>query len=206
MGLPADSVKRGADVAAVLLSLPVTLPLGAVIALAVAVDSRGPVLFRHRRYGRGGRRFGLVKFRTMRHGSHEAMLDGTRPGVQHAWEWAEPLKQADDPRVTRVGRFLRRSSLDELPQLWNVLRGEMSLVGPRPIPLSERRIYGKGFGVYCRVRPGLTGLWQVSGRSDLPYAERVRLDTAYVRGRSLRNDGQLLLRTVPAVLRRRGAY
>ena len=206
IGVLPETGKRVVDVSLVLLSLPVVLPLGVVIAVLIRLDSRGPVFFSHPRYGRGGRRFRMLKFRTMRVDAAEAVLDPRRPGLQHAWEWAAAPKSRNDPRVTRVGRWLRRASLDELPQVWDVLRGKMSLVGPRPVPVSERRIYGRGFGVYCRVRPGMTGLWQVSGRSDLTYGERIALDLRYIRTRSFGGDLRLLARTVAVVLRRRGAY
>ena len=206
IGLLPETSKRIMDVALCALMLPVLLPLTAVLAVWIRLDSPGPVFFSHPRYGRGGRRFRMLKFRTMRADAAEAVLDNLRPGQQHAWEWAAPAKTRDDPRITQAGRWLRRLSLDELPQIWNVMRGDMSLVGPRPVPVSERRVYGRGFAVYCRVRPGMTGLWQVSGRSDLTYAQRVALDGRYVRGRSIRGDLQLLWRTLGVVVRRRGAY
>ncbi len=201
-----DPAKRTFDVAAVLVTAPVLLPAMALIAVLIRLDSKGPALFYQRRYGRGGRKFTLIKFRTMDADAHEALADHLDANTQHAFEWAERRKLRDDPRVTRVGRLLRRTSLDELPQVFNVLRGDMSLVGPRPLPLSERRTYGKAFALYCRVTPGLTGLWQVSGRSDLPYAKRVELDTFYIRQRSWRLDGSILRRTVGAVWSKRGAY
>ncbi len=177
---------------------PLWLPVAAAIAVAVKANSPGPVLFAQHRYTRGGRRFVLLKFRTMQ---AAAPAD---PVADPAWSFAHKLRR--DPRVTPVGRWLRRSSLDELPQLWNVLLGEMTLVGPRPLPVAERGVYGRAFARYCRVKPGLTGLWQVSGRSDLPYAAKARLDTRYVRNRSWRLDAWILLRTLRAVVTGRGAY
>lgn len=190
--------KRAFDLLAVLGTLPLWLPLAAAIAAAVALTSPGPVFFVQRRYTRGGRRFVLLKFRTM------VAVAPADPVADPAWSYAHKLRR--DPRVTPLGRWLRRSSLDELPQLWNVIAGDMSLVGPRPLPVAERGEYGRAFARYCRVTPGLTGLWQVSGRSDLPYAAKARLDTRYVRNRSWRLDAWILARTARAVLTGRGAY
>ncbi len=201
-----DTLKRALDIGAVVLTLPVTLPVLAVIGLLVKWSSPGPVLFVQRRYGRGGRKFTLVKFRTMTEDAHETLYDHLDRSFVDADQWARNRKLRHDPRVTRVGRWLRKLSLDELPQLWNVLRGEMSLVGPRPLPVCERHLYGRSFSVYCRVRPGLTGLWQVSGRSDLPYERKAELDTEYVRRRGLALDALLLCRTLGVVVRGRGAY
>ena len=201
-----DWGKRLLDVAAVVATLPITLPLLGVLALAIRLDSRGPALFRQRRFGRGGREFTLLKFRTMVQDAQGVLEGHLAANEQHRWEWAETQKLRKDPRITRVGRVLRKFSLDELPQLLNVLRGDMSLVGPRPIIDEELERYGSAIDVYHQVRPGLTGLWQVSGRNDLTYEQRVRLDVQYVRTRSFRGDLRLLLRTPRAVLRGRGAY
>ncbi len=198
--------KRLFDVLAASLLLIVTLPLAAAIALAVFLESGGPVFFVHPRLGKGGGFFRLWKFRSMWAGA-DAMLD--RHLAQHPdlrREWRQTRKLKNDARITRVGRWLRRSSLDELPQLWNVLRGSMSLVGPRPIVLEEAAQYGRALQQYERVQPGLTGLWQVSGRTDLSYRRRVDLDTQYIRQWSLALDLKILCQTVPAVLRRHGAY
>ena len=173
--------------------------------LAVRLESSGPAIFRQRRYGRGGRAFTILKLRTMRnHDEPNAVVFWAGEVIGHPS--TEPVKSRHDPRHTRLGRLLRRSSLDELPQLINVLRGEMSLVGPRPIPLIERECYGKAFATYCRATPGLTGLWQVSGRNTLPYRRRVALDLHYVRCRSVGRDLRILARTVGAVVTCRGAY
>jgi lipopolysaccharide/colanic/teichoic acid biosynthesis glycosyltransferase len=178
-------------------------PLLAVIAAYVKLDSPGPVLYRRRVLGRGGQAFDAFKIRTMRVDG-DAMLAGC-PDLLAELEETHKIK--DDPRVTRVGRWLRAYSLDELTQLINVLRGEMSLVGPRMISPAERERYGPEDRVVLSVRPGLTGLWQVSGRADLPYSERVRMDVRYVEDFSIRRDLEILfLRTLPAVVRRRGAY
>lgn len=197
--------KRALDLlgAGALLLLLSPLMLG--IAWLVRRDG-GPALFAHRRVGRGGQSFGCLKFRSMVVDSQarlEALL-ASDPAARAEWEATRKLRQ--DPRVTRVGRFLRATSLDELPQLINVLRGEMSLVGPRPVLQSELDdFYGAAALHYITVRPGITGLWQVSGRSDTSYAQRVALDMAYVAAPSLRRDIAILLRTPLAVLSRRGA-
>lgn len=195
--------RRAAELVAVTLAIPVLVPLLVMIAIAVATTSRGPVLYRQRRVGLGGHEFEILKFRTMRADADQqaAALFADRNDA------AGPLhKLYDDPRVTRVGRGLRRLSLDELPQLWNVLTGTMALVGPRPaLPHEVARFSPRDHGRH-RVRPGMTGLAQVSGRSDLSWEEAVDLDLDYVARRSLGLDLGILLRTLPAVLRGRGAY
>ena len=187
-----------------LLGLIMLAPLMLFIALLIKRDG-GPVLFRHTRIGEAGQPFACLKFRTMVQDS-EAMLQHqllTDPAA--AAEWRETHKLRNDSRITGVGRFLRATSLDELPQLLNVLRFEMSLVGPRPIVEAELPRYGRRIASYYRVRPGLTGLWQVSGRTATSYVRRVRLDTYYVENWSLWMDLVILMRTIPAVLSRRGA-
>ncbi len=205
--LPVLQFKRAFDAIGAMLLLLVALPVLLLIALAVATDG-GPVFYGHRRVGRGGRSFACLKFRTMRPDADEVLASLLARDEQAALEWAIRRKLRDDPRVTRIGRLLRVSSLDELPQLINVLRGEMSLVGPRPVVQAELDQYytGAAAASYLSVRPGLTGLWQVSGRSDVDYDERVALDCAYVRELSLGGDVRLLVRTVGALFRRVGAY
>ena len=197
--------KRTFDIAFSGFLLLLLLPVLLMIALAVRADG-GPVFFAHRRVGRGGAEFPCLKFRTMRVDADrvlEAMLR-ERPALRPEWEATQKLRH--DPRVTRVGRLLRITSLDELPQLLNVLRGEMSLVGPRPVLRSElEQFYGPAASAYLSVRPGITGPWQVSGRSDVGYDRRVALDQAYAQNLSLRRDLVILWRTVGAVLRCRGA-
>lgn len=184
--------------------LVVLAPVFAVIAAVVALDG-GPVLYAHRRVGTGGRRFGCLKFRSMVRDSDVALHRLLAADPAAAAEWADRQKLSRDPRVTAVGRFLRSTSLDELPQLINILRLEMSFVGPRPIVEAEVPRYRDAIKYYYEARPGLTGLWQVSGRSDTGYAERVMLDTRYVQTWSLGQDLRILAQTVPAVLARRGA-
>jgi lipopolysaccharide/colanic/teichoic acid biosynthesis glycosyltransferase len=198
--------KRWLDLGLTLATLPLWLPLYVLIALAIRRDSPGPAIFKQQRYGHSGRVYEILKFRTMVEDAQESLEDHLLANQQHFWEWAETAKLRNDPRRTRVGRWLRRTSLDELPQLINVLKGEMSLVGPRPIPLAERERYGQAFTTYCKVQPGMTGLWQISGRNDLPYEKRIALDQRYVRTRSIPSDLRILWRTPGAVLSRRGAY
>jgi exopolysaccharide biosynthesis polyprenyl glycosylphosphotransferase len=198
------TVKRAIDLVASSLGLLVLSPLLAAIAIAVKVDSKGPIFFRQRRHGRGGSEFKIVKFRTM-----VADAEAQRLAMAHLneMEGAGPLfKMANDPRITKVGAFLRKTSLDELPQLWNVLRGEMSLVGPRPFVVHESEQITGWAGRRLDTTPGITGLWQVLGRNDIPFDEMVKLDYVYVTNWSLWWDIKILLRTVPTVLGRKGAY
>lgn len=198
--------KRTMDIALVLVSVPLWVPVVALITLAIRIDSKGPAMYRQQRYGQGGQVFTILKFRTMRIGADEELDAHLAACGLRSAEWALTAKLREDPRQTRVGRILRRMSLDELPQVVNVLKGDMSLVGPRPIPVVERERYGPAFDVYARVLPGLTGLWQVSGRNDLPYTKRIELDQRYVQTCSFWGDIVLMFRTVGAVLSRRGAY
>ena len=199
-------LKRALDLfgAAVLL-LALAVPL-CLIALLVRADG-GPALFAHRRVGRGGASFDCLKFRTMVPDAEARLAALLESDPAARAEWQATRKLRNDPRITWIGRFLRASSLDELPQLINVLRGEMSLVGPRPVPAAElAACYGAAAEHYRSVRPGITGPWQVSGRNDTSYAQRVALDVAYATRPSLREDLRILLRTPAAVLLRRGAY
>ncbi len=200
------ALKRLLDVAAVLLAAVVVVPTVLLLALAVKLDTAGPAFYSHERIGRGGRRFRMWKFRTMVRDA-DAVLHAllANDAVARA-EWERHQKLEHDPRVTRVGRWLRRLSLDELPQAWNVLRGEMSVVGPRPIVDAEVPHYGADLALFTAVPPGITGYWQVSGRSRIPYPERVEYDTYYVRNWSIWLDAVILLRTFGVVLRREGAY
>ncbi len=181
-------------------------PLLILVAVAVYAQDRGPILFAHRRIGRNGKPFYCFKFRSMAVDAERRLADLLARDPAARAEWAKDHKLRRDPRVTRVGAFLRKSSLDELPQLFNVLRGEMSLVGPRPIVEAEIKKYGGRFRHYCAVRPGITGLWQVSGRNDTTYRTRVAMDCVYASRRSAAFDLLLLIYTVPAVLSRKGSY
>ena len=199
-------IKRAVDVAMVLFLCVVLSPLLVVIAMAVWITSPGPVLFSHRRIRRHGEFFTMWKFRTMCMNSGEVLERYLMAHPEARSEWRATHKLKCDPRVTRVGRFLRRTSLDELPQLWNVLNGTMSLVGPRPIVAAEVEKYGEYFWDYCAVKPGVTGLWQVSGRSELTYPQRVELDRHYAQNWSLGADAKILMRTCSCVVNRDGAY
>jgi Undecaprenyl-phosphate galactose phosphotransferase WbaP len=190
-------------VSALILSV-VGLPMLAV-AWIVRRDG-GPATFLHERVGQGGSRFKCIKFRSMATNADELLRAYLVSSEENRRAWEKSRKLKDDPRVTPFGRFIRKTTIDELPQLINVLRGEMSLVGPRPVTQGELDYYGNTVSFYTSVRPGLTGLWQVSGRSDLSYEQRVRLDTWYVRNWTPWHDVAILLKTVPAVLFRKGAY
>lgn len=194
------------DLAATLVGGLLVLPLIGLIALLIKLDSSGPIFYSQLRIGQGGQTFKAWKFRTMVENADYALKDylAQHPDLREAWERDQKLRY--DPRVTRIGRFLRRTSLDELPQLWNILRGEMSLVGPRPIVDEEIPRYGDKFPLYTKVIPGLTGLWQVSGRNNITYEERVSLDAYYVRNWSVWLDVYILMRTVWVVLTGEGAY
>jgi Undecaprenyl-phosphate galactose phosphotransferase WbaP len=202
----ARAVKRACDVLLAALLLVLALPFAVVIALAIAIETPGPVFFGHTRVGKGGRRFHLWKFRSMVRDADAVLARHLErnPGDRAEWKSSRKLKR--DPRVTRVGKLLRRSSLDELPQLWNVLRGDMSMVGPRPIVAEEIVKYGPVYSLYAKVPPGLTGLWQVSGRNDTSYRERTELDSNYIRNWSLWLDLVVLMKTVRVVLMGHGAY
>jgi lipopolysaccharide/colanic/teichoic acid biosynthesis glycosyltransferase len=195
-------VKRGMDVAgALFLLLAFGLPMLALMAI-IACDGGRP-LFAHPRVGRNGRPFRCWKFRTMRPDAAERLSE-VLADPQRAAEWARTFKLAQDPRVTLIGHFLRRTSLDELPQLWNVLLGEMSLVGPRPVTAEELPMYGPVAPLLCSVLPGITGPWQISGRNGTTYAERVEIDRRYVLGRSILGDVRVLLMTPSVLVRATG--
>lgn len=199
-------IKRGLDLTAVAFLSPVLVPLLLAVACAVRFTSPGPIFYAHRRIRQNGAFFSMWKFRTMCVNSAE-ILDGYLADYPEARaEWGRSHKLRKDPRVTVIGGLLRKYSLDELPQIWNVITGQMSLVGPRPIVAAEVEKYKDTFSAYCRVKPGLTGLWQVSGRSELSYDQRVALDRDYVNNWALRRDLHILLKTVPAVVNQDGAY
>ncbi|WP_082560643.1 sugar transferase [Caulobacter sp. Root487D2Y] len=201
-----EVVSRCLDIAVALLALIFIVPLLATIAVAIKLADGGPVLFSHRRIGRDGQPFGCLKFRSMVVDAEERLARLLAVDELARQEWLKDHKLRDDPRVTPLGSFLRRSSLDELPQLFNVLRGEMSIVGPRPIVQAEVARYGRRFASYCAVRPGITGLWQVSGRNDVSYRRRVACDVVYARRKSLGRDVFIIVWTVPAVLKGQGSY
>ena len=202
------SLKRSGDVVFSAAVLGLGSPLFLFLAVLVKLSSPGPVFYVQKRVGRGYRNFGCIKFRTMRPDADAVLAQVLERSPEMRAEFDRDFKLRNDPRITPIGRFLRRSSLDELPQFLNVLRGEMSVVGPRPIVNKEIGRYGDYMDEVLAVRPGLTGLWQVSGRNNLSYPKRVRLDLAYARGRSFLIDLAIILRTFGVLLlpMDRGAY
>jgi lipopolysaccharide/colanic/teichoic acid biosynthesis glycosyltransferase len=202
------AIKRTGDIVFSLSVLTLGAPVFLALALLVKASSQGPIFYVQKRIGRDYRSFGCIKFRTMRKDSDRALpnLLSSSPELQK--EFSRDFKLKNDPRITRLGKFLRRSSLDELPQFINVLRGEMSVVGPRPIVKAELNRYGRHMNEVLSVRPGMTGLWQVSGRNNLSYNQRVRLDLRYARTRHFLLDLKIVFKTVTVVFnpRDRGAY
>ena len=201
-----EFVRRTMDVVLASLALLFLAPVMVLVALLIWTQDRGPVFFAHGRIGRDGRAFKCLKFRSMLVDSEARLRKLLAESPEARAEWERDHKLRNDPRITALGSFLRRSSLDELPQLFNVLAGEMSLVGPRPIVTAEVARYGRRFGHYCSVRPGITGLWQVSGRNDVSYRRRVAIDTCYAQNQSIALDLRILLATIPSVLLRKGSY
>jgi lipopolysaccharide/colanic/teichoic acid biosynthesis glycosyltransferase len=195
-----SAFKRWFDLAFTVLSLPLFLPLGLLVALLIRLDSRGPVIIRVKRLGRGGSTFYKYKFRSMVLNAEKVLQELLASNEMMRKEYEATYKIRNDPRVTRFGRLLRKISLDELPQILNILRGEMSWVGPRDILHSELAVYGEFGDKFVTVKPGLTGLWQVSGRSRLTYSERVRLDMHYIDHLSFLLDLKIILKTIPVVL------
>jgi exopolysaccharide production protein ExoY len=189
------------DILVAALALVLAAPMMLLIAAFILAAEGGPIIFAHRRIGFAGRPFDCYKFRTMRSDASGALQKYLAENPDAAREWHERKKLKHDPRITLFGKLLRMSSLDELPQLFNVLRGEMSCVGPRPIVAEELPLYSTSVGDYLSARPGITGLWQVSGRNSIGYAERVALDSRYVRDWALHRDLMVLLRTIFAVIR-----
>lgn len=206
MLMPLRVIKRSIDITLASIGILLGAPILLTIALLVKLGSKGPVFYGHTRIGVKGRRFSAWKYRTMYINGDELLRERLREDQAAKAEWQEDQKLRDDPRVTPIGRFLRKWSLDELPQIWNVLCGDMSLVGPRPIVNSEAVRYGESFDLYKSVKPGITGLWQVSGRNDTTYEERVRFDSYYVRNWSPWLDLHILARTAKVVLTGQGAY
>lgn len=204
-GVVKHAIKRGFDVVVGLTLILLLLPVLAVLAVVVKRDG-GPALYGHLRVGRNGKNFRCLKFRSMVVNSDEVLKHLLATNAEARAEWEREFKLRNDVRVTRIGRFLRRTSLDELPQLWNVVRGEMSLVGPRPIIDQELERYGADRKYYLMATPGITGLWQVSGRCDTDYATRVSLDVKYVQNWSLHRDIGILFKTFVVVIRGNGAY
>ena len=192
--------KRSMDIALAVIGLLLLLPAIALIVILIKANMGGPVLFRHRRVGHSGEEFDCYKFRTMVRDAGDVLSRYLESNPEAREQWLATRKLAQDPRVTGLGRLLRKSSLDEVPQLINILRGQMSFVGPRPVVAEELTRYGAAVEDYLAARPGLTGLWQVSGRSKVSYERRVAFDSYYVRNWSLSLDLLIALRTIPAVL------
>jgi exopolysaccharide production protein ExoY len=197
--------KRAIDIAGALTFFTLFLPLYVAIAVGVRLASPGPVLFSQKRVGRHGRQFEFYKFRSMLVDSDEVLSSFLDSDHEARSLWEAYQKIDNDPRVNRFGRFIRKFSLDELPQFWNVLIGDMSLVGPRPCLPAQEGFYGSNWPAYCAIKPGLTGLWQVSGRSRLTYSERVQMDRRYVDQWSLWLDAKILVKTVKVVLSGEGS-
>jgi lipopolysaccharide/colanic/teichoic acid biosynthesis glycosyltransferase len=200
------TVSRALDLVIVVVAIFLLLPVMAILAAAIWLQDRGSPVFVQQRIGRGGQPFACFKFRSMLVDSDRVLMEHLDSDPTALEEWIADRKLRNDPRVTALGRFLRKSSLDELPQLFNVLLGSMSLVGPRPIVAEEIHRYGRYFQHYCSMRPGITGLWQVSGRNDVSYRRRVVMDFVYSRSKSVSLDLIILTRTVQTVIQRRGCY
>ncbi len=202
---PYAGTKRVLDILGAIVLATVFSPL--IVAIAVMMHRKGgSIIYKHRRVGRNGRTFECLKFRTMVPNADQVLRELLERDPAIKAEWVRDHKLRCDPRVTRLGRFLRRTSLDELPQLWNVMRGEMSLVGPRPVVREELLRYGRNARAYLSAKPGITGLWQVKGRNDTDYRRRVVLDTYYVRNQNLLLDLYILFKTTRVVLGGSGAY
>lgn len=198
--------KRIFDITATVVGGILILPVALIVAVLIYLDSPGPIVFGHKRVGQGGKEFPCYKFRSMVPNAQEALEIYLKENPEAREEWERDFKLKDDPRVTKIGKFLRKTSLDELPQLWNVLIGDMSLVGPRPIVRAEVEKYGEYINDFYLVPPGITGVWQVSGRSDTTYEERVLMDSWYVHNWSVWIDIVYLVKTVFAVIKSKGAY
>ena len=198
--------KRYFDVCVALCSIVLWLPLLCLIAIAVKFASRGPIFYRHRRVGRNGKAFDCLKFRTMVVDAEAILHRHLSTNCEAAREWKESHKLKSDPRITPIGVVLRKTSLDELPQLFNILKGDMSFVGPRPIVVAEVPKYGECISHYMCTRPGLTGPWQVGGRNDVDYARRVALDSQYVEHWSFWRDLAIITKTVRVIVTSRGCY
>lgn len=205
-GVVGGSWKRGFDILAAICAILLLIPLYLMISASIKLGDGGPVLFRHRRIGQSGKPFYCLKFRTMAVDAESLLVRHLALNPEAAREWAADHKLRQDPRVTPLGHGLRKTSLDELPQLLNILKGEMSFVGPRPIVSAEVPKYGEAIHKYCCARPGLTGPWQVSGRNDVDYARRVMFDTEYVEHWNFWRDVAIIGKTFRVVVTRKGCY
>lgn len=201
-----DAIIRLFDFLVSLLAILAFLPLIVTVFAIIKLTDRGPALFIQQRVGKDGKYFPCLKFRSMAVDAEQRLATLLATDETAAREWAADQKLRNDPRITPIGGMLRKTSLDELPQLFNILAGQMSVVGPRPIVAGEVERYGRNFEHYCAVRPGLTGLWQISGRNDTTYDERVALDVRYVQTRNLHSNIEICARTIPAILGAQGCY
>lgn len=207
MSFPIGGIaKRSFDVSSALLAILILSPIFLMIMALVKFSDRGPAFYGHRRVGHNGRMFHCLKFRTMVMNGDEVLRQYLAANPEAEEEWKATRKLKNDPRVTAIGSVLRKLSLDELPQLINILRGEMSVVGPRPVVDEELNYYESAASYYLSTRPGLTGLWQISGRNDVSYKARVDFDTQYVRNWSMMQDVSIIVKTIPAVCMSRGSY
>jgi exopolysaccharide production protein ExoY len=200
------TTKRWFDISAAFAAILFLSPLFCIVSLAIKLSDRGPVFYRHRRIGLNGAAFDCLKFRSMVTNADEVLAHHLAANSEAAREWRETHKLKQDPRVTALGLSMRKTSLDELPQLLNILKGEMSFVGPRPIVTEEVPKYGTGIGHYLSTRPGLTGPWQVNGRNDIDYVTRVAFDREYVEAWSFSRDLAIIAKTAGAVIAARGSY
>lgn len=200
-------IKRIFDIVFSFTALTIGFPLFAIVALLVRFSSKGNIIYSHERIGRGGKAFRCYKFRTMHPHADQRLKDILAKDAKLKEEWEQNHKLKDDPRITFIGKFLRKTSMDELPQFWNVLKGDLSVVGPRPVVRAEvLKCYGPKAAKILSVRPGLTGLWQISGRNNTSYSKRIQLDETYIDTHSLALDCQIIAKTVPAILASKGAY
>jgi exopolysaccharide production protein ExoY len=198
--------KRSFDIVFSIISIIALTPIMLLISLLILIFDGGPAIIRHERIGRGGASFSCLKFRTMIKNGEDILRAHLEENTIAQKEWEQTRKLTNDPRVTKIGKILRKTSLDELPQIFNILVGEMSFVGPRPIVYEEIKRYGSAFLDYRQTRPGLTGAWQISGRSDVTYDVRIELDRSYISNWSLWLDMKIILKTIPAVIRAKGVY
>lgn len=195
-------MKRTLDILLGAIGLIILLPIFLVIGIFIKIDSKGPVFFLHKRIGKNGKEFKMYKFRTMHKNAEDMIKNFTEEQMK---EWRENYKLANDPRITKVGDFLRRTSLDELPQIFNIIKGDLSIIGPRPVIKEELEKYGKNKEKFLSVKPGLTGYWASSGRSETSYRKRMKMELYYVDNISFKFDMKIFFRTVISVIKKEGA-
>ena len=196
------SVKRVFDVVISTIGLIVLSPIFLILAIIVKLDSKGPVFFAHTRYGKNGKKFKMYKFRTMYENAQDMINDFTPEQMK---EWKENFKLQDDPRITKVGKFLRKTSLDELPQIVNIMKGDLSIIGPRPVIEEELEKYGENKEKFLSVTPGLTGYWQANGRSSTTYEQRMEMELYYIDHISPKLDFKIFFKTIESVIKKEGA-